>query len=55
MNDFIIYHNRKNNRYGFSTKEYAYNSDTFLNHRTVLLEACFEVAYEVVKELRHEQ
>lgn len=47
--DYIVYQNRKNGRYGYSIKEYAYNSATFLNNRTVFLETSFLIAYEIVE------
>lgn len=52
FNEFLVYYNRKNKRYGFATKEYAYKSDTFLKDRTILLETSFEIADEIVKVLR---
>lgn len=52
--DYIVYQNRKNGRFGYSSKEYAYKSNTFLNKRTVFIEVPFSIAEEIVKVMNDE-
>lgn len=54
MTDFIVYQNRKNGRYGFAIKEYAYNSKTFFNKRTLFLETSFIIADKIVRMMNNE-
>lgn len=54
MTDYIVYQNRKNGRYGFAIKEYAYDSPTFLINRTMFLETCFEIAEKIVKVMNND-